>query len=80
LFRFDPARRDAGAVPLQLDCKAPSLPLAQFTNNESRYRMLVHADPDAAKALAAEAQHDVDARWARYAEMATAAPQEGQQP
>jgi pyruvate-ferredoxin/flavodoxin oxidoreductase len=72
LFRFDPARREAGQSPLQLDCKPPSVPLEQFTNNESRYRMLVHADPEAARLLAGEAQHDVDARWKRYTDLATA--------
>ena len=72
LFRFDPRRRGSGAPPMQLDCKPPSLPLTQFTNNESRYRMLVHADPEAARTLAEAAQHDVDVRWRRYAQLAAA--------
>jgi pyruvate-ferredoxin/flavodoxin oxidoreductase len=70
LLRFDPSRKDQPA--LQLDCKPPSLPLVEFTNNESRYRMLIHTDPDAARVLAAQAQGDVDARWHRYAAMAAA--------
>ncbi|MEK6768744.1 MAG: pyruvate:ferredoxin (flavodoxin) oxidoreductase [Gemmatimonadota bacterium] len=72
LFRYDPSRRAKGENPLQLDAKPPSLPLAQFTNNETRYSMLVHADPAAAKDLASQAQRDVDERWKRYEHLAAA--------
>jgi pyruvate-ferredoxin/flavodoxin oxidoreductase len=72
LFRYDPARAGRGEPALQLDAKAPSIPLVQFTNNETRYRMLVHADPAHAQVLADEAQHDVERRWARYQQMAEA--------
>ncbi len=67
LYRYDPARAQGA---MQLDAKAPSLPLTDFTNNETRYRMLVHADPAAAAKLAAEAQGDVDRRWKRYEHLA----------
>jgi pyruvate-ferredoxin/flavodoxin oxidoreductase len=84
LFRYDPSLHGTAKAPLQLDAKAPSVPLAQFTNNETRYRMLVHADPAAAQALGAAAQADVERRWALYhhlastaAEAAAPAPEEG---
>jgi pyruvate-ferredoxin/flavodoxin oxidoreductase len=70
LFRFDPARAERGEPALKLDAKVPSVPVVQFTNNETRYRMLVHADPAHAQALAEEAQHDVERRWARLEKMA----------
>ena len=54
-----------------LDSKAPSAPLTQYTNNETRYTALVHADPAAAKALGVQAQQDVEARWKLYAHRAT---------
>jgi len=73
LFRFSPALRAQGRNPLQLDSKAPSESLDKFTNNETRYTMLVHADPAAAKALGELAQHDVEARWKLYAHWATMA-------
>ena len=73
LFRFSPALRAQGRNPLQLDSKAPSVSLDKFTNNETRYTMLVHADPAAAKALGELAQHDVEARWKLYAHWATMA-------
>ena len=71
LFRYNPARVAAGSNPLQLDSKAPSLPLPEYTNNETRYTMLVHSDPAAAKALAELAQRDVADRWRLYAHWAT---------
>jgi pyruvate-ferredoxin/flavodoxin oxidoreductase len=73
LFRYNPALREQGKNPLVLDSKDPSVPLAQFTNNETRYRMLVHADPIAAKTLGEAAQHDVERRWALYQHLATGA-------
>ena len=71
LFRYNPARREQGKNPLVLDAKGPSLPLTQFTNNETRYRMLVLADPAAAKVLGEEAQQDVEQRWRLYEHMAS---------
>ncbi len=70
LFRYNPALVATGVNPLHLDSKAPSLPLQQYTNNETRYTMLVHSDPAAAKALADLAQHDVAERWRLYAHWA----------
>ena len=71
LFRYNPALRAEGLNPLRLDSKAPSVALSQYTNNETRYTMLNHADPAAAKALGALAQQDVAARWKLYEYMAT---------
>ena len=73
LFRFNPMLAAQGKNPLVLDSKAPSVPLTEFTNNETRYTMLAHADPAAAKALGELAQHDVDARWKLYSHWATMA-------
>jgi pyruvate-ferredoxin/flavodoxin oxidoreductase len=66
LFRYNPALAREGKPPLQLDSKAPSLPLSKYAYNETRYTMLVHSDPAAAKALLEEAQADVRARWRLY--------------
>jgi len=73
LFRYNPALRDQGKNPLVLDSKAPSGPLTQYTNNETRYTALVKADPSAATRLAGLAQHDVETRWKLYAHWATLA-------
>jgi pyruvate-ferredoxin/flavodoxin oxidoreductase len=73
LFRFNPMLAAQGKNPLVLDSKAPSVPLTEFTNNETRYTMLVSADPAAAKTLGELAQQDVNARWKLYSHWATMA-------
>jgi pyruvate-ferredoxin/flavodoxin oxidoreductase len=70
LLRYNPALEAQGKNPLQLDSKAPSLPLTEFTKSEARYTMLTHSDPAAAKRLDDLAQHDVADRWRTYTYMA----------
>ena len=71
LFRFNPDLARHGLPPLQLDCKPPSLPLRKYAYNETRYTMLAHSDPEAARRLLEEAQQDAHARWRLYEHWAT---------
>jgi len=66
LFRFNPELARTGQSPLVLDSKAPSVPLKSYAYNETRYTMLAHSNPDAARRLLEEAQTDVRARWRLY--------------
>jgi pyruvate-ferredoxin/flavodoxin oxidoreductase len=66
LLRYDPRRLDDGKNPLQLDSKAPSLPLEKYIYNETRYTMLVQSKPEEAKVLLEEAREDVRRRWMEY--------------
>ena len=66
LFRFDPRRTAEGKNPMQLDSKAPSIPLGQYLYNETRYTQLQQSHPQEAKRLLQEAQQDVAARWKMY--------------
>ncbi len=70
LFRYNPDLVKEGKHPLQLDSKAPSLPLKKYAYNETRYTMLAHSDPTEAKELLALAQEDVLARWRFYEHLA----------
>jgi pyruvate-ferredoxin/flavodoxin oxidoreductase len=63
LFRFDPRRLAEGKPAMQLDSRAPSVPLEDYLYNETRYTMLRQGHPEEAKKLLEQAQHDVDARW-----------------
>ena len=72
LYRYNPALARDGRPPFELDSKAPSLPLKAYAYNETRYTMLAHSDPEAARRLLAEAQEDVLARWRLYEQWATA--------
>jgi len=69
LYRYNPQLRAEGKNPFILDSKAPTLPLAQFTASEDRYKMLAAAHPDEAQRLATLAQADVDTRWQLYASL-----------
>jgi pyruvate-ferredoxin/flavodoxin oxidoreductase len=66
LFRFNPELVKQGKNPLQLDSRAPSLPLEKYAYNETRYTMLARSDPEAAKRLLQLAQEDVNTRWRLY--------------
>ena len=70
LFRYNPALAAEGKNPMQLDSKAPSIPLEKYAYNETRYTMLVQSDEAAAERLLKLAQQDVNDRWKKYEEMA----------
>jgi pyruvate-ferredoxin/flavodoxin oxidoreductase len=70
LFRYDPRLKEAGKNPLQLDSRAPKIPLEQYIYNENRYRMLTKTNPAAAEELLVSAQQAVLERWHRYEELA----------
>ncbi|HWQ10906.1 MAG TPA: thiamine pyrophosphate-dependent enzyme, partial [Holophaga sp.] len=70
LYRFDPRRIEQGESPLQLDSAAPSLDLADYVRNETRYRMVEQAFPDHFKALLASARREVANRYATHENLA----------
>jgi pyruvate-ferredoxin/flavodoxin oxidoreductase len=69
LYRFNPDRADEGKNPLQLDSKAPSIPLTEFAYNELRYRSLLKSNEERAKMLMKAAQKEVNKRWSLYEQM-----------
>jgi hypothetical protein len=56
--------------PLKLDSRKPTQPLEQFVMKEGRYAMLAQSDPARARQLLKVAQHDADARWQFYEQVA----------
>ncbi len=70
LFRYNPQLVEQGKNPLQLDSKAPSIPLDKYAYNETRYTMLVQSDEEAAERLLKLAQQDVNSRWQMYEQLA----------
>ncbi len=70
LYRFNPDRADQGKNPLQLDSKAPSIPLMEYAYNELRYRSLLKSNKERAEKLMKEAQAEVNKRWSLYEHMA----------
>jgi pyruvate-ferredoxin/flavodoxin oxidoreductase len=71
LYHYDPRLGMGGAdQPLKLDSRKPTLPLEQVAMKEGRYAMLAQSDPARAKQLMKAAQHDADARWQLYEQVA----------
>jgi pyruvate-ferredoxin/flavodoxin oxidoreductase len=78
LWRYNPALALEGKNPFKLDSRAPAVPLDKYIYNETRYTMLVHSDPEAAKRLLTEAQQDVNDRWKFYEQLAAMTVNGGQ--
>jgi len=70
LYRFDPRRAEQGLNPLQLDSKAPKIPLRDYAYNETRFRMLTQSKPQEAERLIELAQQDVLHQWHMYEQLA----------
>ncbi|MGL4552520.1 MAG: pyruvate:ferredoxin (flavodoxin) oxidoreductase [Gemmataceae bacterium] len=70
LLRYDPRRARAGANPLHLDSKPPSIPLEQYAYQEGRYTMLKEGHPEEARRRMDQAAKDVRERWNLYQHLA----------
>jgi len=70
LLRYNPELHKARENPFVLDSQRPKIPLKHYAYNELRYRMLSHANPEAAERLMARAQEVLERKWSVYEEMA----------
>ncbi len=66
LYRYNPERAAAGENPLQLDSRAPKLPLSEYLRMENRFKMLQKSRPADAERLWKEIQAGVNERWKKY--------------
>ncbi len=66
LMRYNPALRETGKNPFQLDSKGPSIRLKEYAYREARYTMLARGNPELAADLLKEAQDDVERQWRVY--------------
>jgi pyruvate-ferredoxin/flavodoxin oxidoreductase len=74
LFRYDPRLGATGANPWKLDAPAPSLPLRDFMQSETRFAMLWRSHPQEAERFLAAAQKEAEARFAAYKALAEMTP------
>jgi pyruvate-ferredoxin/flavodoxin oxidoreductase len=79
LMRYNPALRETGKNPFQLDSKAPAIRLKEYIYREARYTMLARSNPTLAAELLIEAQDDVERQWRVYSARA-AMPGRGETP
>ena len=72
MYRFDPRIATQGRNPLQLDSRAPKIPLQGYTGMENRFQMLVKSHPERAAALLEQAQRAATNRYQQYEQRAQA--------
>jgi pyruvate-ferredoxin/flavodoxin oxidoreductase len=70
LYRYDPRSAHADDRPFRLDSRKPTIPFAEFAQQEARFAMVARSDPKNAERLAAMAQKDIDDQWHYYEQMA----------
>jgi len=70
LFRFDPRRLAEGQPPLQLDSGEPKEKVADYMQNETRFRMVEKVSRERYQMLLAAAQRNTTARYAVYQQLA----------
>ena len=70
MYRFDPRRTAMGENPLKLDSKSPKISFEEYALSETRFKMLAKINPERSKRLLAEAQRNVQARYAMYQQLA----------
>ena len=63
LYRYNPQLSKEGKNPLILDSKEPTMPFSEHALKENRFRVLTKTNPDNAKALLAEADKQVVAKY-----------------
>jgi pyruvate-ferredoxin/flavodoxin oxidoreductase len=69
-FRYNPMLAIQGKNPLQIDSKDPKISIADFENNENRFRVLKQANPERAEKLLQQAQKDATNRIRFYKQLA----------
>ncbi len=69
LYRFDPRRAQQGLNPFQLDSK-PTRPVAEFMEQETRFKAVQRANPTHYEELVKKAQEQIDQRFKLYERLA----------
>jgi pyruvate-ferredoxin/flavodoxin oxidoreductase len=66
LYRYNPELTKEGKNPLILDSKSPKIPVSQYMNMETRFKMLQKINPELTKLYHQEAQKHADERFKFY--------------
>jgi pyruvate-ferredoxin/flavodoxin oxidoreductase len=69
LYRFDPRRVEEGQPPLVVDAVGGKIPVQEYMNNETRFRMVERVNPEGFRKFAAQAQHAAERRMKIYEHM-----------
>jgi pyruvate-ferredoxin/flavodoxin oxidoreductase len=69
LYRYQPSEIENGQ-PFKLDSAAPSMPISEFADVETRFAVLKRSNPERAAELAELAQADANERYRYYEQLA----------
>jgi len=69
LYRFDPRRIAAGEPPLKIDSGPPKIKVKDYMQEEARFRITEHLNPERYKQLLRWAQKDTEQRYAVYEQL-----------
>lgn len=70
LYRYDPRRIDAGEPALVIDAPGGKIPVSEYMQNETRFRMVQKIDPEGFRRYAESAQLAAERRMATYQHIA----------
>ncbi|PIE24446.1 MAG: pyruvate:ferredoxin (flavodoxin) oxidoreductase [Planctomycetota bacterium] len=70
LYRYDPRRIAEHKAPLQLDYRAPKVPVFEYMKNETRFRMVEKGNPERFRMLKAKAQEEARKQYSIYEQLA----------
>ena len=68
-FRYNPALKAEGKIPLTIDSKEPTASYVDFIKSETRYARLAQSFPERAEALFAKAEESAKAKYERLQKM-----------
>ena len=71
LYRYNPNRDKDGLNPLIIDSKKPKIPVADYMNSETRFKMVTKIKPKEAAVMYKMAQEFVDKRYAEFEYLAS---------
>ncbi len=70
LFRYNPELIKQGKNPMILDSKEPSIPVGEYMNRETRFKMVQKMNPQRAQEFLQQAQEIVKRNWKMYEHLA----------
>jgi pyruvate-ferredoxin/flavodoxin oxidoreductase len=70
-YRYNPANEDAGKNPLTLDSKAPKIHVKEYTQQETRFKILGKTDPERAEMLLEALDTQSKKRYKHYNDLAS---------
>ena len=79
LYRYNPALREQGKNPFQLDSKEPKIPYQDFLRGEVRYESLVNVFPDVAPQMFEISEKHARERYETYKRLASVTVMEPEQ-